>query len=310
LQSVFAKHKFNVKDLLQIFSKSKPDVLFGIISSDLDCDRLDYLRRSAHGCGVPYGEVDVDFIISKATVDQDGILCFQSKASAAIDHFLVSRFYDYMQVVFHKTVEGLEWSLEQCITELLNRGDLRISSEDVVEKVRTSTWSEFDDSYLISKFRTLHSVVKESSGTQVLCDHLNAVLYRRPAKLIYKWEALLDKGDSQAKVRTSLIRREVSDIANSFGIDERRFHIIERRPFPFSSDLPRSADGLTYGEQARSVSILEKGKRKSQLLSERSDSIIGSMAALRNFSVRVLYLPQSAEEQTVREAIRKRLSQI
>lgn len=307
LQKVFEKHKVNVKELLQIFSKAKPDVLFGIISSDLDCDRLDYLRRSAHGCGVPYGEVDIDFIISKATVDQDGILCFQSKAANAIDHFLVSRFYDYMQIVYHKTVEALEWSLECCIQNLLSRGSLRASSIAIKEKIKAGEWCEFDDSYLISQFRDLLRSVEQSSGNHVLKDHLQAVLYRRPAKLVHKWEALLAKDDKRAKLLTSLIRKEVYSIANEMGIDISRFNIIERKPFPFSSDIMKSSGGLTYGEQARSVSILEKGKRKSELLSDRQDSIIGVMESQRNFSVRVLYLPQNGEERTVRDNIRRRL---
>lgn len=307
LQYIFKKYDFNTNSLLQIFSKSKPDLLFGIISSDLDCDRLDYLRRSAHSCGVPYGEVDVDFIISKSTVDQDGILCFQSKAANAIDHFLVSRFYDYMQIVYHKTVQGLEWSLTTCISELLQREDLNANSDDIELLVKQAKWAQFDDSFLIDKFRNLLASVQESAGTSVLKDHLNAILYRRPAKEVYKWEALLPKEDSQAKMRLNYVKSNVERIAESMSIDLRRFHVEARKPFPFSSDLGKT-DGLTYGEQARSVSILDKGKRKSQLLSDRPDAIIKSMVPLRNFSVRVFYLPQTGEDQSVRDGIRKKLS--
>jgi uncharacterized protein len=77
IRDALQHHGYDLDDLLAIFSKSKPDILFGLISSDLDCDRLDYLRRSAHACGVPYGEVDVDFIISKSLLTK--MVSFASK---------------------------------------------------------------------------------------------------------------------------------------------------------------------------------------------------------------------------------------
>lgn len=310
LTKVFAKHSISTKKLLQIFSKSKPDSLFGIISSDLDCDRLDYLRRSAHSCGVPYGEVDVDFIISKATIDQNNILCFQSKAANAIDHFLVSRFFDYMQIVYHKTVQALEWSLECAIQELLKRSILKISSADVLSLVKEGRWAEFDDSALISEFRNLLRSLESSDSSEVIRDHLHAVLYRQPAKLVFKWEALLAKDDTNAKLRAKIVKQAVDEIAKEHSIDSNRFNVIARKPFPFSSDLTGAPEELTYGEQARSVSILEKGKRRSQLLSQRTDSITGTMISHRSFSVRVFYLPQSGEDKSVRDAIRRKLANI
>jgi len=305
IQAVLKKHGYKSEDLLTIFSKTKPDVLFGIISSDLDCDRLDYLRRSAHACGVPYGEVDVDFIISKATVDQDGILCFQEKAAIAIDHFLVSRFYDYMQVVFHKTVVGLEWSLQECISALLKRGELDLSSSSIETRLLDRSWYTIDDNFLLGEFRRALTILESSSDAGVICDHLKAVLLRRPAKLVFQWEALLDKEDDRAKRKGRIIKGEVKRIADKLSLDEKRFKIIERKPFPFSTSLPRQAEGMSYGEQARSVSVLEKGKRKSTLLSDLPSTLISSLFEHRKFSLRVMYLPQSGEDKTIRDNIRR-----
>lgn len=305
ISRVLKKHGYKSDDLLTIFSKAKPDLLFGIISSDLDCDRLDYLRRSAHACGVPYGEVDVDFIISKATVDQDGILCFQEKAATAIDHFLVSRFYDYMQVVYHKTVVGLEWSLKESISALLKRGDLNLSSSSIETMLADRTWYTVDDNFLQSEFRKALSTLESSAGTGLICDHLRAVLLRQPAKLVFQWEALLDKDDDRAKLKGRIISDEALKIAKKLSLDPKRFHVIQRKPFPFSTSLPRKAEGISYGEKARSVSVLEKGKRKATLLSDLPNTLISSLFEHRTFSLRVLYLPQNKEDKLIRENIRR-----
>src|SRR5205823_2058865 len=50
------------------FSKALGDLILGqsasplqgLISGSLDFDKIDYLSRDAHMCGVPYGNVDVD----------------------------------------------------------------------------------------------------------------------------------------------------------------------------------------------------------------------------------------------------------
>lgn len=310
LKKIFKRYGIDVSELASVFSKTDPDALFGIISSDLDCDRLDYLPRSAHSSGVPYGTVDVDFIIGKATVDKDGILCFESKAATAIDHFLISRFYDYMQVVYHKTVIGLEWSLNYAVVDLLKRGLLKVSAADVTKMVKNGEWSDFDDSYLFSQFKSLRKTLGQSAGTQLICDHLRAILHRQPPKLVYRWESVLPKEDKTGKLRSSLLRAKVKEVADELGIDQNRFHVIERKPFPFSSDLTELGKSMTYGEQARSVSILEKGKKKSSLLVERDDCLISTMSSMRNFALNVLYLPREAEAKSVRETIRKKLAEV
>ncbi len=310
LDKIFKKHGINRAELLNVFSKSDPDALFGLISSDLDCDRLDYLPRSAHASGVPYGIVDVDFIIGKATVDKDGILCFQSKAATAIDHFLVSRFYDYMQVVYHKTVMGLEWSLDFAVVELLKRSLLKISSTDVMSLVNKSEWADFDDSHLFSQFKTLKNSLGQSAGTQLICDHLRSILHRQPPKLVYKWESISQKDDKTGKLTGALVKAKVKEISQELGIDERRFLVNQRKPFPFSSDLSGLGNNLSHSEQARSVSILEKGKKKSTLLTKRPDCLISTMSEMRNFAINVLYLPSETEPKSVREKIRKQLSDI
>jgi hypothetical protein len=45
--------------------------LQGLISGSLDLDKLDYLRRDAFMCGVPYGEIDVDRLLNAIAVVRD-----------------------------------------------------------------------------------------------------------------------------------------------------------------------------------------------------------------------------------------------
>jgi uncharacterized protein len=59
-----------------------------LLHSSLDMDRVDYLLRDARAAGVPYGEIDINYILNNMLVGPDGTLGFHRKASAALQHFL------------------------------------------------------------------------------------------------------------------------------------------------------------------------------------------------------------------------------
>jgi HD superfamily phosphohydrolase len=305
IDKALRKGGVNKASLLKVFSKSDPDSLTGIISSDLDCDRLDYLRRTAHAGGVPYGEVDSDFIISKATLDDDGLLCFQSKAATAIDHFLVSRFYDWMQVVYHKTVVGLEWSLQIGIIELLERKLVDFSQAKVLQHIQGATWPSFDDSLMLAKFKELHERVKSASGLDVLADHLEGILFRRPAKEVFLWESIAEVGSREPALMKRVIEDELAAACGREGIDRNRVCLIWRKPFEFSSQNNMEED---YGERARSVNIIERNESKSSLLINRKQTLVHQMKGRQHHCVRVMYLPRAGESKAVRERIRSKLS--
>jgi hypothetical protein len=305
IRQVLKYHNIDIEALQKIFSKSDPDAFVGIISSDLDCDRLDYLRRTARSGGVPYGEVDADFIISKASVDEDGILCFETKSATAIDHFLVSRFYDWMQVVYHKTVVGLEWSLQIGITELLKEETVDFSEDAVTALIVDNRWAAYDDSFMLSHFKRLYEKVKEASGGEVMEDHLEAIMYRRPAKEVFIWQSILEPKDNKPALLRRLIEAEIRSICHKKGIDARRFCVITQKPFQFSTNSLPEGD---YGERAGAVNIVGRNEKKSTLLVDRPDTLVHQMKNKRHCCVRVMYLPRRLEKKSVREQIRSDLA--
>lgn len=80
-----------------------------LVSSQLDMDRLDYLRRDAFYTGVAEGEVGVQRIIKTLRVHPqaggaDARITVESKGIYAVENFLISRRLMYWQVYLHKTV--------------------------------------------------------------------------------------------------------------------------------------------------------------------------------------------------------------
>lgn len=83
-------------------------ILQQLVSSELDADRMDYLRRDSLHSGVSYGEFDFDWIISNLTSyikNNQCLLALQHKALYSFEDFLISRFHMFLMVYFHyKTV--------------------------------------------------------------------------------------------------------------------------------------------------------------------------------------------------------------
>ncbi len=306
IKKILKSHGIDNEQIAETFAKSTPDPLIGIISSDLDCDRLDYLKRTAHNSGAPYGSVDIGFIIDQATIDEDGTFCFRAKAARAADHLLVARYFDYMQVPFHKTVVSLEWSLVSCIEQLLIRGLIDCSGNSIEEHVHSGSWSTFDDQMLIAKFRELRASISErGKSSPILKDHLAAVLDRRPAKMIASWDKIIANRDRQTKAKDEFIARsKLANVATKLSLDINRFHLWTT-PVLFSKldgsmDGDRSEDAL-----AEAVQILGEGSRKSSLLLSRVDCLVHLLSSHQMSGLRVYYLPEAGRpvDGKIREAI-------
>ncbi len=98
--------------------------LHQLISSQLDIDRLDYLRRDGMFTGVQEGAIGIDRIIRTMRVYQGNIV-IDKKGIYAIENYIVARRLMYMQVYLHKTVLGgdkLLLAILQRARQLLDQG--------------------------------------------------------------------------------------------------------------------------------------------------------------------------------------------
>ena len=94
-----------------------------ILSSDLDIDRMDYLLRDSHMCGVNYGLYDPDRILKSmcayARTDTAELrICIRYSGLGALEDLLMSRYQMHAQIYGHKTNRACNAMLE-CIRERL-----------------------------------------------------------------------------------------------------------------------------------------------------------------------------------------------
>lgn len=84
--------------------------LHQLISSQLDMDRLDYLRRDSFYTGVTEGRINAERLLTMLNV-QDDQLVVDAKGIYSVEKFIIARRLMYWQVYLHKTVLSAEFLL-------------------------------------------------------------------------------------------------------------------------------------------------------------------------------------------------------
>jgi HD superfamily phosphohydrolase len=105
-----------------------------LISSQLDMDRMDYLKRDSFYSGVSEGNVNSQRLIQMMNVVDD-VLVIEEKGIYSVEKFLMSRRLMYWQVYLHKTSLAAELILTKVLKrakELTQKGIILPCSEPLM----------------------------------------------------------------------------------------------------------------------------------------------------------------------------------
>ena len=144
---------------IQIFrNQYHKKFLHQLVSSQLDMDRLDYLKRDSFFTGVSEGVVSNQRIIKMFDIVDDEIL-IKEKGIYSIEKFIVARRLMYWQVYLHKTVLSAEFLLAKIISrarELLCNGEkLFVTPELNMFLTKNISKSELEQEVYLNAFASL-----------------------------------------------------------------------------------------------------------------------------------------------------------
>ena len=123
---------------IEIFTNQYPKkFLHQLISSQLDMDRLDYLKRDSFFTGVSEGSVGINRILKTMRVFKGNVV-IEKKGIYAVENYILSRRLMYMQVYLHKTV----LSADTLLRKIFERAKFLTDAGDDVA-VPSSTLSYF-----------------------------------------------------------------------------------------------------------------------------------------------------------------------
>ena len=173
---------------IKIFqNKYHKKFLHQLVSSQLDMDRLDYLKRDSFFTGVSEGVVSSDRIIIMLNVVNDQ-LAVEAKGIYSIEKFIVARRLMYWQVYLHKTV----LSAENLLVNILKRAkELAEKKEDIfcTPAFKAFLYKQYTLQDFITKPKTLETfaLLDDSdimASVKVWASHKDAVLSRLCEQLV------------------------------------------------------------------------------------------------------------------------------
>ena len=138
-----------------------------LISSQLDMDRMDYLKRDSFYSGVAEGNINSDRLIQMLNV-QDDFLVMEEKGIYSVEKFLMARRLMYWQAYLHKTSLVAELTLTKALQrakELIQKGieiecsrplkyfmEHKVTPDNFTNK-DLDTFAQLDDSDIISALK-------------------------------------------------------------------------------------------------------------------------------------------------------------
>jgi len=189
-----------VFDLIRGESSS---ALQGLISGSLDLDKIEYLKRDAFMCGVPYGEIDVDRLTNSLVLVDDPAtgrpaIGVQEKALSALESLLFAKYQMYRNVYWHHAVRSATAMYKRLVEDAIAAG--------IVDERSLATYTD----------EGLMHRLESASPTQLLVALKGRKLYKRAAE----WPAAELQDDTTEWIASD--RKRVTDaenrLAREFGL--------------------------------------------------------------------------------------------
>ena len=165
---------------IQIFKDEYPKkFLHQLISSQLDMDRLDYIRRDSFYTGVTEGNIGSARIIKMLNVKDDHLVV-DSKGIYSIENYLMARRLMYWQVYLHKTSVAAEKMLVSALSrakELASKGvDLFASPA-----LRFFLYNDINANFFKEEANCLENYINLDdndiwTSLKIWCEHEDAIL--------------------------------------------------------------------------------------------------------------------------------------
>ena len=114
-------------EVFALITGRSTDALQGLISGSLDLDKIEYLKRDATMCGVPYGEIDVDRLLNSLVIVQTPerttrMVGVHEKGLSALESLLFAKYQMYRNVYWHHAVRSATAMYKRLVAVALDSG--------------------------------------------------------------------------------------------------------------------------------------------------------------------------------------------
>ncbi|VAW11000.1 dNTP triphosphohydrolase, broad substrate specificity [hydrothermal vent metagenome] len=234
---------------IQIFKGEYPKKFLNqLVSSQLDMDRMDYLKRDSFYTGVAEGNISSERLLTMLTV-VDGELVVEEKGIYSVEKFLMARRFMYWQVYLHKTgiiAEQLLIRILKRAKELLKNGEELDCKGALFFFMTNKIDKENFSADVLDRFAQLDDV--DILAAIKIWQHHDDFVLSRLCQMVINRKLLKVKLKNKS-IDTAVFEKQFSQFKKEYGISNE-----ETRYFVFTGKIENRA----YDANRQNINILKK----------------------------------------------------
>lgn len=233
-----------------------------LISSQLDMDRMDYLKRDSFYTGVAEGNINSDRLIQMMNVVDD-VLVLEEKGIYSIEKFLMARRLMYWQAYLHKTSLVAELILMKVLKrakELTQKGIVLPCSEPLLFFMKNKIELEDFDNDVLGRFALLDDF--DIVGALKSWQFHEDVILSKLCRMILNRDLLKIKLSSE-----KFAKEEITQLIETLS-SKSNLSLSDASYFIFKGKIKNQA----YNKTAEPIHILKKDKTIEDVV-EASDQL-------------------------------------
>lgn len=136
-----------------------------IIAGEIDCDRMDYLKRDAKMSGLEHGDVDIETILKSMKIVDDEVV-IEQRAAQATANFLSGRFFMRRSLYSHDASKIAEKMLAHSLDKYVNKYSVR-------EMMRKDDYTMHSELMSLEEIGKLYRRAVETRDIYKVCEKIN-----------------------------------------------------------------------------------------------------------------------------------------
>jgi len=305
IKGILKKYGLDPLEIGEIFTGergSRNMVYTQLLHSSLDADRLDYLLRDSYQTGVKYGLVDLQYLVRLLLVVEDPqltennkVLVCNKKGQHVVEHFLMSRYFHYSQVIFHKTNAAFEGMIKSMYIKLVQNGRFVFNSlKEIHIGVNNEKFLNFNDSFLEVAFEKFYEETDDDEYKKLYEMYRERI---RP-KVVFELKDLYEESPtSEFSVLKWELKRNPDKITNILGTDRWGYQIVPITIEKIHSHYTLTEGSVNHEEELReAVKLYDIANEKISYLAEDKLSVVNKLANYKSEFIRIYVLEEKGKQ--------------
>lgn len=301
--SILKENGLDPNEIAEIFTGeigSKNMVYSQLLHSSLDADRLDYLLRDSYQTGVKYGLIDLQYLIRLLYItderDEFGknrVLVCNKKGQHVVEHFLMSRYFHYSQVIHHRTNGSFEGLVRAMYIKLLRgKGFMYNSYDDICKAINDDEFMMFNDASLEIAFREFYQTTDDNEYKVLY----NMYIKRKRPKIIFEIKDLYEKEEhGKFKILSDKLKTDPNIFSqiignNLWGYQQSSISIEKIKVNEKEKLRPELVEELR-----EAVKLYDKDTKDISYLALDDLSVIGHLSHLKSTFIRIFVFDENDE---------------